>query len=273
MIRFADLIEPGSDRRAERNAGWYKRERLESVLVSRWREQGYVIWQDFLPDDLMDAYARAYGEANLGPHGWPHVTPYMDCPELLDLCCYSALAAALREIVGEPMGVHLNLTGWVSTERNWHQDCYLNPPGVADHYAAVWMALEDIDPRSGPFEFVPGSHLWGEITRERALSFLEPHEREDPNWPKTTERFLTEAVEAEIAERGAPVRRFLAERGDVLIWHSRLIHRGSPPEVPGMQRKALIAHYSGIGARPDMPPALQRASGGFYFPIRDHVPV
>jgi ectoine hydroxylase-related dioxygenase (phytanoyl-CoA dioxygenase family) len=233
---------------------------------------GYVILSNFLPESLMVAYERAYEAAELGPHGFPDCTPYMRVPALLDLCCYPPLARVLEEIAGEPMAVHLNLSGWVSTERNWHQDCYLSPPSVGERYAAVWMALEDIHPDAGPFEFVPGSHLWGEITRERAWAHLTPAERADPMWPKASERFMTEAAEAEIARRGAKVERFLGRRGDVLIWHSRLLHRGSAPKVPGMQRKALIAHYSYVG-RPDFPPAVQHGDGGWFFPIAESGPV
>ena len=47
------------------------------------------------------------------------------------------------------MLLHLALTGWISTQRDWHQDDYLNPPFVANWYAAVWMALDDISAESG----------------------------------------------------------------------------------------------------------------------------
>jgi hypothetical protein len=35
-----------------------------------------------------------------------------------------------------------------------------------------------------------------------------------------------------------------------------------------MMRKALIAHYSGINHRQDMPPAIQHGDG-YYFPVDD----
>ena len=66
----------------------------------------------------------------------------------------------IEMLIGTPMGLNLALTGWRSTTRTWHQDDYLNPPYINCHYAAVWIALEDIDPDCGMFEFVPGSHKW-----------------------------------------------------------------------------------------------------------------
>jgi ectoine hydroxylase-related dioxygenase (phytanoyl-CoA dioxygenase family) len=171
----------------------------------------------------------------------------------------------MEQLIGEPAAVHLNLTGWVTTRRNWHQDTYLNPSHVGDYYVAIWIALEDIHPDSGPFQFVRGSHRWPTVTREKILNALDPSER-DHTWPKHSERLLTPLFEAEIEKRNAEVITYLPKRGDVLFWHGRLLHRGSEPNVPGMQRKSLIAHYSGVNHRQDMPTALPHGSG-WYFPI------
>lgn len=204
------------------------------------------------------------------PGGWDDCTPYMRHEELRDILCSPKLADALERLTGEPMAVHLNLTGWVSTERDWHQDTYLNPPAVGDFYAAVWIALGPTHPDSGPFQYVPGSHRWHTLTRERIGTVVD---LSDPAWPKHSEDVLSPLVEAEIARRGTPVVTHLAETGDVLIWHGRLYHRGSRANVPGAYRPALIAHYSGVNHRPDMPPARQHLDGGFYFPLGGEQPV
>ncbi len=117
----------------------------------------------------------------------------------------------LRELIGKETMLHLNLTGWISTERDWHQDDDLNPGPVNSWYAAVWIALDTIDPASGPFEFIPGSHRWPLPRGEKVRAFMTAEERArsiaDAGfdiWPKLTEP----AIEAEIRERGAaPVPR------------------------------------------------------------------
>jgi ectoine hydroxylase-related dioxygenase (phytanoyl-CoA dioxygenase family) len=264
-----------------------------------WNDEGVVYLPGLLPDDLIEAYEAEWQDANgfMGtsapadgqwsdtpaaspaelwvldakePGGWPDCTPYMRHPALRAICTYQPLADALREAVGEPMGVHLNLTGWVSTRRNWHQDGYLNPEYVADSYAAVWMALGDVHPDSGVFEYVPGSHRWHRLIRQLIAQHVDTS---DPAWPQHTEAILTELVEAEIVERNAAVVRYAPERGDVLLWHPRLYHRGTEPMVPNAYRPALIAHYSGIYHRPDMPAPQQVASGGWLFPIQESGPV
>lgn len=240
-----------------------------------WNADGVVIIKNFLPEQLMVDYESKWLEINgpdaaNRPMGWPDPIPYMRHPELLHLLTYGPLAALLETLIGEPAGLHLNLTGWRSTQRDWHQDSYLNPPHVGDYYAAVWIALDDIHPDSGPFQYIPGSHRWRQVTQELIMAQLEPDER-DHRWPKFSERILTPLFEEEIVKQGNNVVSYLPSRGDVLVWHGRLMHRGSPPNIPNLERRALIAHYSGIRHRGDMPKAVQGSQGGYYFPLTSDV--
>ena len=242
----------------------------ETTEQASWSELGYVVLRGLIHPDLIDAYVAEWQEHNADrPLGWTEhtVTPYTQHPALRTLCCDSWLAAAIESILGEPGGVHLNLTGWRSTERNWHQDGYLNPDSNKDHYVAAWIALDDIHPDAGPFEFIPGSHRkYGAIRHDLMLDALEPHER-GSDWPWHSERLLTPMFEALMARDRVIPARFYATKGDVLLWHSRLLHRGSAPKDTTLERRALIAHYSGIHHRPDMPPAVQHPFGGYYFPL------
>jgi hypothetical protein len=243
-------------------------------LRRAWLTDGFVVVKGMVPATLVEPYVRVRERAG----GWERsATPYMSIPELRDLCCWGVLAKALEEVLGEPAGVHLNLAGWVSTERNWHADRYLNPPHVRDVYAAVWFALDRIHPDSGPFEWVVGSHRWPPLDGDRVVAELMKRRLTDVArvrtgaWPWDSEKLLTPVVEREIAARGARTKHFLGGKGDVLIWHPRLWHRGSPPKVKGMERRALIAHYSGINHRVDMPAAAGHG-GGYYFPLARLLP-
>lgn len=255
LLSFHDLIDP------------------LSPTAENWNDDGYVTAKGFIPHDLLDAYRMKWEQDNgadwppVRPNGWESNTPYRHIPQLEAICCYQPLAELLENLIGEPAGVHLNLTGFVSTQRDWHQDGYLNPLHVGDSYAAVWVAIEDINSNSGPFQFITGSHLWGRITRERTWAHLSSSETSDPMWPKTTERFLTEVIESEIALRSAMRSIWLPSKGDVFIWHPRLIHRGSVAVEPGAHRRAVISHYSGINHRQDMPQAVHSAHGGWMFPL------
>jgi len=242
-----------------------------------WNDEGVVILKNFIPEELMVAYEDCWIANNAvgtresftmtSPMGWSYCTPYRDHPEIADILSYGPLHEVMEGLVGEPVGTHLNLTGWNTTARNFHQDSYLNPEHVGDYYIAAWVSLGTIHPDSGPFQYVPGSHRWPQVTHKKILSALAPHER-DHMWPKHSERLLTDLFENEIEKRDATIVDFLPDRGDVLLWHGRLLHRGSPAKVPGMERRGLIAHYSGINHRKDMGPAY-RHNDGWLFPIDD----
>lgn len=234
-----------------------------------WNPDGYEVIPRLFTDELIDAYRQEWlaehGDSE-SKAGWvDYWTPYTDHPALARLVCDGGLATHLENLAGEPLAVHLNLTAWVSSERDWHQDTYLSPPEVGDRYAAVWIALDDIHPDSGPFQMIAGSHRWFRIMRDRVLAAMPPDTADDPAWPRYTEALLTELIEQEIEEHEAPIIDFLPSKGEALIWHPRLLHRGSRATVSGMLRPALIAHFSALD-RADMPgPAVQHEAGGWMF--------
>ncbi len=269
-ISFADLAEYPPDELVP----FLDRRDVDETLLTpaqrSWRRDGVLSLRQFLPDAVTQPYIDCRKQFQ-SPAGWLIATPYMHVPEMRDLALYPPLMAQLKELIGEDMMLHLCLTGWVSSQRGWHQDDYLNPGFVNSWYIAVWIALGDIHPDSGPFEYVPGSHRWPLLRGEKVRHHLTEAEltHKAPgtgtnHWEKFAERFVNPAIDAEIAAWGRPIVPFLAKRGDVLIWHGRLIHRGSPPRVQGMERRSLITHYSGVNHRADMAARARDQNGEHY---------
>lgn len=242
-----------------------------SEYQKAWRRDGVVVLESFMPEELIQAYRRDWIQHNRVNHdrpmGYPGECAYFKVRSLMDIATYDPLHDLMSHLIGDYMGVHLNLTGWKSTQRNWHQDGYLNPDTTADHYLAVWVALDDVHPDAGPFEYVKGSHVLPTITQDATKARLSEPDRNSPMWPKYSEEFLTPMFE-DILDRGnLTTDKFIAKKGDVLIWHARLMHRGSVPNNPDLWRESVILHYSGVNHRPDMIPALQHSNGGWFFPI------
>jgi len=236
--------------------------RLDAHQLEWWRD-GVVHLPGFMPSPLIDDYVRLRARLAKLP-GWDCPVPYMYYRELRDICLYPPLMERMRSLIGSPLGLHLNLTGWVSTERALHCDDYLNPQFVNSHYCAVWIALDDIAPGSGPFQYVRGSHKWPTIRQKKIFRYLSPEQQLERTWPSDTQGWVEAACLAEMEKRGATFETYLPKKGDVLLWHGCLLHRGSNPSVPGTLRKALIAHYSSIHHRPDMP-LHRRWRGQHYF--------
>jgi hypothetical protein len=242
----------------------------------QWHRDGVVILRGFLPDSVTDPYIERRERLKIEKperfrEGWGSPTPYEHVPEMRALALYPPLMKMMESLISEPMLLHLCLTGWVSTQRDWHQDDYLNPAHVNSWYTAVWMALDKIDPAAGPFEYVAGSHKWPLLRQEKVKNCMPYDERirKDPVtgaevWPTTSEVFVVPAIEAELKRQNSKVDSFIADKGDVLIWHGRLMHRGSGPKSPDLLRKSLITHYSGVNHRPDMANRAKDGNGMDY---------
>src|SRR5437870_4490511 len=77
----------------------------------------------------------------------------------LDLYLHPALHRAAEMILGEPVVATQSLFFEYGSQQVLHRDSILVPAGKFGHLVAAWIALEDIDPRSGALAYVPGSHL------------------------------------------------------------------------------------------------------------------
>jgi hypothetical protein len=246
--------------------------RIPRTGFDQWDEDGVLHIKGLMPDSLIDAYiaerTSLLGGTPKWRPGWNGPTPYLQVQSMMALATYRPLTEAMKKLIGhaEP-GLHLCLTGFQSTERRYHQDSYLNPPGVNDRYIAAWIVLEDVHPDAGPFEYVAGSHRWPVITRDKVWQQMKIKGQNPdlPTWPSDSQDWVGSACEGEIGMRESRVTQFLGKRGDVLLWNAFLVHRGSAPRDRALERRALIAHYSDVGARPDMEHRKQLANGSWYF--------
>jgi hypothetical protein len=229
-----------------------------------WRDHGYVIKRNFIPHDLIDEYVELRDKLNLGFGELPYGEAYLEYSVIRDICCYRELHYLLVDLLGEEMGLQFHLSSFKSTERGWHQDDYLNPENTMARYVAVWIAMGDIHPDSGPFEFVPGSHRWPCLRRQKVIALVKP-EALSNDWPVAIEHVVNKSIDKYLKERSASVAQFDAKKGDILIWHARLMHRGSIPKNPDLVRPALIGHYSNIRDRRDFSNEITRHGNGGYF--------
>jgi len=220
--------------------------------------QGYLILRNFIPEQLIDDYLGLRQRLGFDQEQFPDSTPYIEHEELLRISTYKPLMDVIRSLHGAEMGLIFNLTGFVSTQRGWHQDAYLDPDTAVPRLAA-WIACGTVDSDMGPFEYIPGSHRWMAMSNERINQYLKPEYRWPdghrvrevgvPGWGRIAEAFVDPSVFAKIERDNARVAHFTAEKGDVLLWYGRTMHRGSPPLRADATRPGLIAHYAPIFER------------------------
>ncbi len=108
---------------------------------------------------------------------------------------------------------------------------------------ASWVALEDVQPNSGEFEYVPGTHLVPETLHH---GVAKGHDGDMAEYGRILQR-----IHELSAERGLKTERFMAKKGDVLIWHGDLMHGGAKIDDPSLTRKSLVAHFTPLGVMPN----------------------
>jgi ectoine hydroxylase-related dioxygenase (phytanoyl-CoA dioxygenase family) len=133
-----------------------------------------------------------------------------------------------------------------------HRDSIVVPTPIFGELLAAWIALEDIDERSGPLEFVPGSH------KLPMYEFRPGQYMYDASTMGEAEvRAAMQFHEEESAKRGLTPKRFIARRGQALIWHSALLHGGATVADESLTRKSFVVHYSTLRNHPARSITLQ----------------
>jgi ectoine hydroxylase-related dioxygenase (phytanoyl-CoA dioxygenase family) len=110
----------------------------------------------------------------------------------------------------------------------WHQDAFYFPFDRGPQVGA-WLAVTDATPDNGPLWVLPGSH------REPVHDVVGDR-REHANFA------YVEIVDHDMAD-ATPV---LLTAGDLLLFHSHLMHRSTDNESDG-KRAAMVYHYGEAG--------------------------
>ena len=103
---------------------------------------------------------------------------------------------------------------------------------------AVWIALEDIHPDSGPLFYYPGSHKLPYLLNDDFANYSSRFKLGNKQYSDYED--VTEDI---IQQSGLQPEVFLAQKGDVLIWHANLIHGGMPVINTALTRKSMVIHY------------------------------
>lgn len=159
-------------------------------------------------------------------------------------------------ILGETAVATQSLYFEFGSQQALHRDSTVVPSPEFGALVAAWIALEDIAPESGPLAYVPGSHKFPFYAFRPGEYCYDPS-RHSAADVEAAVKFYDE----ELRKSGLPELPFLAKRGDVFIWHSALMHGGTPPVSPERTRKSLVIHYSSLRTQPTRLAAVREDGG------------
>jgi ectoine hydroxylase-related dioxygenase (phytanoyl-CoA dioxygenase family) len=124
----------------------------------------------------------------------------------------------------------------VGSQQKAHSDTMHFSSLPARYMCGVWVALEDITEDNGPLFYYPGSHRTPEYNFSHFKNTVEDTTYD--NYPEY-ETFMEELMEASPFQKV----KFLAKKGDALIWSSNIIHGGSAVNDPNSTRFSQVTHY------------------------------
>ncbi|WP_226018783.1 phytanoyl-CoA dioxygenase family protein [Novosphingobium sp. FKTRR1] len=148
-----------------------------------------------------------------------------------------AIIDLLSRLYARPAFPFQTLNFPVGTQQPLHSDSIHFSSQPERFMCGVWLAFEDIHPDAGPLNYCPGSHKWPIITN--TMLNRPRHDEKGPDAQGPYEG----AWNAMVDTSGLPVERFLARKGQALIWMANLLHGGSPQADPNRTRWSQVTHY------------------------------
>lgn len=254
-----------------------------------WRENGFVIFKNAVPASLIekawDDYEKSWEDRPALQTNTPGlgVQPLKNLPERSEmpktfrfLDFHNISEASAQIMMNERVIRFLNyafedevvamqtLTFEYGTQQKSHMDF----PYVHTHkpaqLAASWVACEDVKEDSGPLFYYPGSHRLCPKYDFGGGNLLAhgdgPHIRAFEDYVKT-----------KCEELGMKAVSFFPQKGDVLIWHSALVHGGGARSNIDATRKSIVSHFSTKTAYPrdrryvSSEPIEKKVNGGTYY--------
>jgi phytanoyl-CoA hydroxylase len=126
----------------------------------------------------------------------------------------------------------------MGSEQDTHSDSIHMTTYPLGGLLGVWIALEDITEDNGPLHYYPKSHL--------LPYYLNADYNNEGNAFLLGDKSYNEyekMIENKIAAQIPGKIKFLAKKGDLLIWHANLFHGGEPHTDKTKTRKSMVLHY------------------------------
>lgn len=205
---------------------------LPQALLQEFNQELDLLWQD--PKDCqmeiegvgITTMAQAK-TLDLSHHHYRIIEIQKHLPSAREIVNHPNILGGFVSLFGRAPEFCQSLTFEWPSEQPLHQDwCFVTTcaPDVPN-MAGVWVAIDKVEPDNGPLLYYPGSHRMPRY-----------------NYSPETHDGFRPYLENHVA--GTEGKYFLADPGDVLLWHGDLAHAGSPALNKNKRRLSLVLHYS-----------------------------
>jgi hypothetical protein len=171
------------------------------------------------------------------------LNPHFKVEGFKEIMMCSKLMRVLKLLLGVNLLPYQSIASHAGSEQNLHSDAIHMTTDPLGGLIAVWVAFEDISEESGPVHFLSGSHkLPYVLSKDVNINPLDFASYNYKSYNQYYEPYIKKIANKSRLKR----KKFIAKKGDVLIWHHNLIHGGCRRIDKTISRKALVSHYFDI---------------------------
>jgi len=197
-----------------------------TAAAADYREKGYLVRDfGFSESDLSEAarYTKAITKGRV-QDAW------LINPSIRNLATHPRVIEFLSELYQAEAFPFQTLNFPRGSQQETHSDTFHFNSLPVGFMCGVWIALEDIQPGSGPLKYFPGS---------QKLPVFSTADLKGANVEDGYTRFVADTL----ANSGHTGETALIKRGQAFIWAANLFHGGSPVTDPDKTRLSQVTHY------------------------------
>ena len=219
---------------------------------------GFTILKNKIPHELIDCVINEFEtwglmtENNFVNHRFNRVTNFhIFSKNTMDIATNKYVNEIISKLFNSQQCVYSSLFFREGTSQHFHRDTphfYTNP---IDMYYGVWYALEDIDANAGPLKYYVNSHKIADPSGYEIFNDVYKN-LDDKSKIKIGSDFECIIKYNKIVEDECVNKNLICidnnnyvykiNKGDIIIWHPKLLHGGSDIIDRTLTRYSMVTH-------------------------------
>lgn len=213
----------------------------QNALLS-WSEDGYVVIPELFKEEAEKINSEIASLLESKTVHWKYGNKIMFAIHksafLSSIGLNKTLKGIMEMLVGKQIELFQSINFLTGSQQRTHSDFVHMSTFPKGNMIAAWIALEDMTEENGPLHYYPGSHKLPCVLNEDYGNQGNKFMTGNQSYTKYEDK-----IDEVIAKNNLQKKKFIAKKGDVLIWHSNLLHGGEPVLDKKSTRKSMVFHY------------------------------
>jgi ectoine hydroxylase-related dioxygenase (phytanoyl-CoA dioxygenase family) len=202
------------------------------MTIEKYNKNGYLVVKSVIDNDTIDKIVNEIYEEHPENKNLNRIADAWKQYEIIGYLAFNKkIMNILYQLYNRKPVPFQTLNFYLGTEQKIHSDQIHFCSDPKNFMCGVWIALEDVSMDSGPLIYYPGSHKLPFYTMQRLK--IEPG-----NYLEYENK-----IEEKVKTFGLKPKYGTIKKGDIIIWHSNILHGGSKRNNINLTRKSIVIHY------------------------------